>query len=122
MDARISKHVVIMLILAVTITVNGCSDSTTNQPTAQTPAPPSLPAADAGHNLEGWWCAEHGIPEEECTMCSSDAAAKCKEKGDWCKEHGRADSQCFICHPELEAKFAERYEAKVGKKPPKPTG
>ena len=43
-----------------------------------------------------------------------------KADGDWCKLHDRPDSQCFICHPELEAKFAEKYEAKFNKKPPKP--
>jgi hypothetical protein len=73
---------------------------------------------DAGHNLDGWWCTEHGIPEEECSLCSPEAAEKLKAKGDWCEQHDRGDSQCFLCHPELEAKFAARYEAKFGKKPP----
>jgi hypothetical protein len=77
--------------------------------------------AEEGHNLDGWWCAEHGLPEEECSLCSTEVAEKLKAKGDWCKEHDRAESQCFICHPELEAKFAARYEAKFGKKPPKRT-
>jgi len=43
-----------------------------------------------------------------------------KAKGDWCKEHDRPDSHCFICHPEKEAEFAALYEAKYGKKLPKP--
>ena len=45
-----------------------------------------------------------------------------KQKGDWCKEHNRPESQCFLCNPKLEAKFAAEYEAKYGKKPPKPEG
>ena len=98
----------------------GCSSSSDKQPAGVT-SPEEAVAAD-GHNLDGWWCTEHGIPEEECSMCSTEVATKLKEKGDWCKEHDRADSQCFHCHPELEAKFAARYEAKVGKKPPKPNG
>ena len=69
---------------------------------------------------EGWWCNEHGIPEEICALCSSKVAADFKKKGDWCEKHDRPDSQCFICHPELEARFAAQYEAKEGKKPPKP--
>lgn len=68
----------------------------------------------------GWWCDEHGIPEEECSMCSDKVAKECKAKKDWCEKHDRADSQCFICHPELEAKYAARYVAKIGKKPPIP--
>ena len=70
----------------------------------------------------GWWCNEHGVPEGECGMCNSELAAKFQKQGDWCKEHDRPDSQCFACHPELEAQFAARYEAKYGKKPPKPQG
>lgn len=72
------------------------------------------------HDHSGWWCGEHGIPEEVCSLCNSKVAAELQKKGDWCKEHDRADSQCFICHPELEAKFAAQYEAKYGEKPPKP--
>ncbi|WP_437186732.1 RND transporter [Planctomicrobium sp. SH668] len=74
------------------------------------------------HDHSGWWCNEHGIPEEVCSMCSTKAAADFQKKGDWCKEHDRADSQCFKCHPELEAKFAAQYEAKFGKQPPTPEG
>ena len=95
----------------------GCQKTGANNQSNNTPETETV--ADDGHNLEGWWCAEHGLPEEECSLCSTEAAEKFKAKGDWCKEHDRAESQCFICHPELEAKFAARYEAKFGKKPPK---
>lgn len=76
--------------------------------------------ADAGHSHDGWWCPEHGVPEEVCALCSSKVAADFKAKGDWCKAHDRPESQCFICHPEKEAEFAAQYEAKFGEKPPKP--
>jgi hypothetical protein len=72
------------------------------------------------HSHEGWWCDEHGVPEDICGQCNPKLAAEFQKKGDWCKEHDRPDSQCFICHPELEAKFAARYEAKFGTQPPKP--
>lgn len=75
---------------------------------------------EAGHDHSGWWCNEHGVPEEVCGQCNSKLAADFQKKGDWCQEHNRPDSQCFICHPELEAKFAAQYEAKYGKQPPKP--
>src|SRR5262245_34593868 len=65
-----------------------------------------------------WWCAEHGVPENDCALCSSKVAAEFKKKGDWCKEHDRPDSQCFICHPEHKEKFAAQYRAKYGKEPP----
>ena len=72
------------------------------------------------HSHDSWWCDEHGVPEEVCGLCNSKLAADFQKKGDWCKEHDRPGSQCFICHPELESKFAAQYEAKLGKKPPKP--
>jgi hypothetical protein len=80
----------------------------------------SSTSESAGHAHDGWWCDEHGVPEEVCAQCNSKLAAEFQKKGDWCKEHDRPDSQCFVCHPELEATFAAQYEAKYGKKPPKP--
>lgn len=71
-----------------------------------------------GHNLHGYWCVEHGVPEDICAQCSSKVAAEFQEKGDWCEEHSRPDSQCFIHHPELEEKFIAQYVAKFGDKPP----
>jgi cobalt-zinc-cadmium efflux system membrane fusion protein len=90
-----------------------------------TVVPVSSSTTDASkdeHGPDGWWCEEHGVPESICAQCSTKLAAEFKAKEDWCKKHDRPDSQCFICHPELEAKFAALYEAKFGKKPPKPTG
>ena len=76
----------------------------------------------AGHSHEGWWCDEHGVPEEVCAQCNAKLAADFKAKNDWCEKHNRPDSQCFVCHPEKEAEFAALYEAKFGKTPPKPVG
>ena len=75
---------------------------------------------DGKHDHSGWWCDEHGVPEAECGQCNAKVAADFKKKGDWCKEHDRPDSQCFICHPEKLDEYAAKYEAKLGKKPPKP--
>jgi hypothetical protein len=80
---------------------------------------PATKEVAAAHTHDGWWCGEHGVPEEECGQCDSKLAAKFQKDGDWCDEHRRPDSQCFVCHPELEAKFAARYEAKYGEPPPK---
>jgi hypothetical protein len=83
-------------------------------------AVPATQASDE-QSHEGWWCNEHGVPEEVCALCSTKIAADFKAKGDWCKEHDRPESQCFVCHPEKEAEFAALYEAKYGTLPPKPT-
>ena len=68
-----------------------------------------------------------GVPNMACRKTSARSATprsrpSIKQKGDWCKEHNRPESQCFLCNPKLEAKFAAEYEAKYGKKPPKPEG
>lgn len=73
---------------------------------------------DGGHNLHGYWCVEHGVPEEVCALCDTRLAADFQKKGDWCEEHNRPDSQCFDCNPEAEQKFIAQYEAKFGEKPP----
>lgn len=98
--------------LAVGIWSAGCNN----------PAGPSATTevASTGHSHDGWWCDEHGVPEEVCALCNVKLVADFKAKGDWCKDHDRPDSQCFLCHPEKEAEFAAQYEAKYGKKPPQP--
>lgn len=73
------------------------------------------------HDHSGWWCNEHGVPEDECALCKTSLVAEFKAKDDWCEEHDRPDSHCFVCHPENFEKFAARYEAKFGEQPPKPT-
>lgn len=78
-------------------------------------------ANNDNHDHSGWWCKEHGIPEEECSMCSATAAENFKEKSDWCEEHDRAESQCFKCDPSRAEKYAKLYEAKYGHAPPEPT-
>jgi hypothetical protein len=95
----------------------GCGES----PDKAVATPAATQVAAETHNHEGWWCEEHGVPEEICAQCNFKLAADYKAKGDWCKKHDRPESQCFICHPEKEAEFAAQYEAKFGKKPPKPT-
>jgi cobalt-zinc-cadmium efflux system membrane fusion protein len=97
----------------------GCGQS---PDTAAATIPATTQVSTEGHSDEGWWCEEHGVPEEVCALCNIKLVGDFKAKGDWCKEHDRPDSQCFICHPEKEAEFAAQYEAKYGKKPPKPQG
>jgi hypothetical protein len=93
----------------------GCGKATNTTGPAEKAA---TAVASAGHSHDGWWCPEHGVPEEVCAQCDTSLVAGFKEKGDWCDEHDRPDSQCFICHPEKQAEFAALYEAKYGEQPP----
>ncbi len=78
--------------------------------------------AKAQDKHDGWWCDEHGIKEEDCSMCNAKVAKAFQDKKDWCKLHDRAKSQCFICDPKLQERFAVEYTAKFGKAPPEPEG
>src|SRR5215210_2490095 len=111
----IKKLLATSILFGVVLSVTACSKS--NNGTA---ANSTGVKEVAGHSHEGWWCDEHGVPEEVCARCDTKLVADFKAKGDWCEKHNRPDSQCFVCHPEKEAEFAALYEAKYGKKPPKP--
>ena len=101
------------------LAMTGCGNKPADPAQAeQSSAPNAQAAVETDHSHGGWWCVEHGVPEEVCTRCSPQLAADFQKKGDWCKEHNRPESQCFICHPDLKAKFAAQYEAKTGHKPP----
>jgi len=104
------------VVLALSVLVlTGCGSSESS------PSGATSEAAATAVNDGGWWCPEHGVPEEECARCDSSLVANFKEKGDWCEEHDRPESQCFLCSPKRAERFAKVYEAKFGQKPPSPT-
>jgi cobalt-zinc-cadmium efflux system membrane fusion protein len=112
------KHTTFCGVLMVAVLgIAGCGKSPDNTRAA---AASAKEVSSEGHSHDGWWCSEHGVPEDVCARCNVKLVADFKAKGDWCKEHERPDSQCFVCHPEKEAEFAAQYEAKYGKQPPKP--
>ena len=112
----VQKLFAMSVVVVIGLSVAACSKTSKEGAVANSSAVKEI----AGHSHEGWWCDEHGVPEEVCAQCSAKLATDFKAKGDWCQKHNRPDSQCFICHPEKEAEFAALYEAKTGKKPPKP--
>jgi len=118
---RLTYGMVMMVAFGfTTASLIGCHSSTETAATEEhTDGHEGEEHASRDHN--GWWCNEHGVPEDECALCKTSLVADFKAKDDWCEEHGRPDSQCFVCHPEKFEKFAARYEAKFGEQPPKPT-
>ena len=104
------------VLVVVGLSIVACSKSSSTGSAANSAGVKEV----AGHSHEGWWCDEHGVPEDECAQCNTKLVADFKAKGNWCEKHNRPDTHCFICHPEKEAEFAALYEAKYGKKPPKP--
>jgi cobalt-zinc-cadmium efflux system membrane fusion protein len=47
------------------------------------------------------WCAEHAVPESECTKCNPELIAQFKASGDWCAGHDLPESHCRLCNPGL---------------------
>lgn len=110
------KGISIATIASMVIVASGCNN---DQVTSDGAADPGV-ATNVDHSHGGWWCVEHGVPEDECALCDTSLVSKFKEDGDWCDEHDRPESQCFICSPARFDKFAMRYEAKTGQEPPQP--
>jgi hypothetical protein len=118
MKSKFQRDIVrIMVFAATAIFVIGCGRSNSFQGDRPAKKVPHT-AQITEHEHEGWWCAEHGVPEEECSQCSAKVAAELKRRGDWCVEHDCAKSQCFKCEPKLKEKYAALYRAKEGKEPP----
>jgi len=114
----IVRSALLSLAAVAGLALSGCGSRDATDATTPTGDVQPASATDAVHRD---WCVEHGVPESQCGQCDVKLAAEFQQKGDWCKEHNRPESQCFICRPDAEAKFAAVYEAKFGKKPPKPT-
>lgn len=79
--------------------------------------PKAEPKDEGGH---GWWCEDHGVKEEECSVCQSKVFKKLKPDEICPKHPDRAKAQCFICNPDLWEKSKAVYVAKYGKEPPEP--
>jgi hypothetical protein len=109
------------LFAALALVVAGCGQKDDKGGEAKDPNK-DKPVAKNGGDTEsgdhsGWWCDEHGLPEEVCDLCSKKYREAEKAKGNWC-EHNRVKSSCFKCNPGLREKYAAEYKAKFGEEPP----
>ena len=100
------------LFAAIALVAGGC-----DKPAGTGAAKAPEKATPAEHDHSGWWCDEHGLPEEVCDLCSRKFREAEKAKGNWC-EHSRVKSSCFKCNPGLREKYAAEHAAKLGKAPP----
>ena len=97
------------------LVVAGCGDgqrggNETPQPVteARTDAPATPPTGE-GHATADVvpgsyedWCAEHEVPESQCTRCDPSLIPAFQASGDWDAEHGLPMSQCKIHDPNLK--------------------
>ncbi|HEV3164005.1 MAG TPA: hypothetical protein VGZ22_08225, partial [Isosphaeraceae bacterium] len=80
-------------LLFLPLTLGGCSrEAAKVEGTGDKALQAAKNVQERGHEHSGWWCDEHGVPEEVCGQCNAKLAAEFKKKGDWCKEHDRPKS------------------------------
>ena len=87
-----------MLLLCLAVS-SGCSKkdgADLASPAAEHGAQSAVPGSHAD------WCAEHAVPESQCTRCDPSLVAVFKATGDWCAEHGLPETQCLQCNPALK--------------------
>lgn len=102
------KTFVSALILAMLFLIGACNKSGDKDKTAATKEEPAKKegadhaAKEVVPGSHEDWCAEHAVPESQCTRCDPTLTAAFKATGDWCEEHGLPESQCLKCNPDLK--------------------
>ncbi len=61
------------------------------------------------------WCAEHRVPESQCTRCHPELVTAFQDRDDWCGEHNLPESHCRVCNPRL--RFMQEPEIVIEAKP-----
>jgi cobalt-zinc-cadmium efflux system membrane fusion protein len=69
---------------------------------ARTSAGAKPAQAEPATDTRADWCAEHRVPESECTKCHQSLIPAFKAKSDWCAEHDLPESHCRLCNPNLK--------------------
>lgn len=120
MFTRLTGGLTISAVMVLAFSTVGCNQQTKSDNKNQAKADDKGKKDAPKDDHSGWWCQEHGVPEDICSLCNAAHAAKLKKEGDWCKLHDRAQSQCFKCDPSKYEKFEQMYVAKFNKKPERP--
>ena len=102
----------------VALAVAGCGGGAS--PPAGSPATTQVasPPAGTGHaagivpGSHEDWCAEHQVPETQCTRCDPSLIPAFQAANDWDAAHGLPMSQCTIHDPNLKIVRPPRPEGK----------
>ena len=105
--------------LAVLLIAAGCGTGSKTATTQNEASPPATPPTGEGHATAAVvpgsyedWCAEHGVPETQCTRCDPSLIPAFQAANDWDAEHGLPMSQCLIHDPNLNIVRPPKPEAK----------
>lgn len=96
--------------LAILLIAAGCGSGSQTQTTKEEAAKAATPQAGEGHAVVADvvpgsyedWCAEHEVPETQCTRCDPSLIPAFQAANDWDAEHGLPMSQCTIHDPNLK--------------------
>jgi hypothetical protein len=112
------RNLLLLLILLAALSLMGCGFAERPPRTKPAAAGETAPAPPGGHAAADVvpgsyedWCAEHEVPETQCTRCDASLIAAFQAAGDWDADHGLPKSQCTTCDPTLRIV-----------RPPKPDG
>ena len=97
-----SSLIAILSVMVVTVLSAGCGVSSND--VAQAAPREHAAHTHAERDPDRLWCNEHGVYEDECTICDPELAAAAEERDPnrlWCNEHGVYEDECTICHPEM---------------------
>ena len=96
--------------LAILLIAAGCGSGSQTQTTKEEAAKAATPQAGEGHAVVADvvpgsyedWCAEHEVPETQCTRCDPSLIPAFQAANDWDAQHGLPMSQCTIHDPNLK--------------------
>ena len=96
--------------LAILLIAAGCGSGSQTQTTTEEAAKAATPQAGEGHAVVADvvpgsyedWCAEHEVPETQCTRCDPSLIPAFLAANDWDAQHGLPMSQCTIHDPNLK--------------------
>lgn len=98
--SKAKTYMQLIVILAGILLLASCGasqDAASHEDDSRAAAPASDPAPVEAGELD--WCAEHAVPESECTKCNPGLIAHFKEINDWCAGHDLPESHCRLCNP-----------------------
>src|SRR5688500_18523629 len=78
--------------------ITGCTKDDASKPKSEAEGHAPVGVKPGSHED---WCAEHAVPESQCTRCNADLIPAFKATHDWCEDHQLPLSQDTIHTPDL---------------------
>ena len=113
---REKKAIVGCAVLLLAAQIAACSPGEAEEKSHSGVAPVAAARDAAVRDPKRLWCSEHGVYEDECTICHPELAKAEPQPTAGallCDEHRVPESECGICHPELVSTLAPGHGLKI---------